>query len=87
MRQRRLYSPTSVQNGAVQLSCNVGNGAFSVCRPPFVRAILFHMVISIYTQSIDGRAFKAVNLHLLLATIYFWDTNEQRLLYMFTLAD
>ena len=81
MWQRRFYSPTSVQNGAVQL---LVDRTFSVCRLPFVWTNLFHTVISISTQSMNGKAVKA---HLFSTTMYFWDSNEQQLVYMFTLAD
>ena len=85
-RQRWLYSPSSVQNWSFLLSCNVMNGTFSVCRLPFVHANLFRMVFfNLYTKY--ERQVKTVILRLLSTTVYFWDPNEQCLLYMFTLAD
>ena len=49
--QWRLDSPTSVQNGAVQLPCNIVDGTFSVRRLPFVQVNLFHTVnFNFYTK-------------------------------------
>ena len=70
--QRQVHYPLS--RPLFLLSCNVVDGTFSVYRLPFVQANLFHTVI--FTAA---RAVKAVILCLLSTTMYFWDSNEQRL--------
>ena len=83
--QRRLDSHIS---GSFLLSCNVVDRTFSVCRLPFVQANLFHTVIfNFYTKYERQNCQNCQKMRLLSTTVYFWDSNEQCLVYMFTLAD